>query len=350
MDDGITIYKGSDAQQFERHSSITKEKIQAEPSGLKHLKFKKQLSEVSKHAVDENIPPPGELLVNDPKKSPLSGSRSRFNGINTNVCESALEISSLNLQVDSPNECPLQRESSYRDTQYGQHMHLRQSPGRYTTHNCQSYWENGFNESETSMERLSRAHTPPSHLKLSPPQVPTHPEKILPTPPGYLESAYGIQQLESSLNQGSLPEEAVHEYPYANGFQNTGQGRLLKQSFHSLAKTGRRISSGPCNRASMPVESMQNVAFAEPPMAYRCAQTKFLPVHRRNKTSPGPFATQPKTRVGANFNPGKPPKSKDPLKPGDWICPNLSCRYHNFARRVACVSCGTSDTSAGRVV
>ncbi|KAJ3294325.1 hypothetical protein HDU79_011198 [Rhizoclosmatium sp. JEL0117] len=41
-------------------------------------------------------------------------------------------------------------------------------------------------------------------------------------------------------------------------------------------------------------------------------------------------------------------KSKDPLKPGDWICPNQTCRFHNFARRTSCVACGTSDRSAGR--
>ncbi|KAI8612292.1 hypothetical protein BC830DRAFT_583692 [Chytriomyces sp. MP71] len=41
-------------------------------------------------------------------------------------------------------------------------------------------------------------------------------------------------------------------------------------------------------------------------------------------------------------------KTKDPLKPGDWICPNASCRFHNFARRVTCVACGTSDKTAGR--
>ncbi|KAJ3301400.1 hypothetical protein HDU76_005765, partial [Blyttiomyces sp. JEL0837] len=44
----------------------------------------------------------------------------------------------------------------------------------------------------------------------------------------------------------------------------------------------------------------------------------------------------------------KPIKTKDPVKPGDWICPNSSCRYHNFARRVTCVACGTSDSRAGR--
>ncbi|KAI9350665.1 hypothetical protein BDR26DRAFT_504390 [Obelidium mucronatum] len=41
-------------------------------------------------------------------------------------------------------------------------------------------------------------------------------------------------------------------------------------------------------------------------------------------------------------------KCKDPVKPGDWICPNSSCRFHNFARRTSCVACGTSDKSAGR--
>ncbi|KAI8845975.1 hypothetical protein BJ741DRAFT_11645 [Chytriomyces cf. hyalinus JEL632] len=41
-------------------------------------------------------------------------------------------------------------------------------------------------------------------------------------------------------------------------------------------------------------------------------------------------------------------KSKDPLKPGDWICPNAACRFHNFARRVSCVACGVSDKAAGR--
>ncbi|KAJ3240548.1 hypothetical protein HDU81_003432 [Chytriomyces hyalinus] len=42
-------------------------------------------------------------------------------------------------------------------------------------------------------------------------------------------------------------------------------------------------------------------------------------------------------------------KSKDPLKPGDWICPNAACRFHNFARRISCVACGISDKEAGRV-
>ncbi|KAJ3262186.1 hypothetical protein HDU77_000405 [Chytriomyces hyalinus] len=42
-------------------------------------------------------------------------------------------------------------------------------------------------------------------------------------------------------------------------------------------------------------------------------------------------------------------KNKDPLKPGDWICPNAACRFHNFARRISCVACGISDKEAGRV-
>ncbi|KAJ3141994.1 hypothetical protein HK100_004172 [Physocladia obscura] len=41
-------------------------------------------------------------------------------------------------------------------------------------------------------------------------------------------------------------------------------------------------------------------------------------------------------------------KSKDPLKPGDWICPNSACRFHNFARRTSCVACGISDRVADR--
>jgi hypothetical protein len=49
-----------------------------------------------------------------------------------------------------------------------------------------------------------------------------------------------------------------------------------------------------------------------------------------------------------NMLPPKMLKSKDPLKPGDWICPNGNCRYHNFARRTTCVACGTSDSRAGR--
>ncbi|KAI9321175.1 hypothetical protein DFJ73DRAFT_308562 [Zopfochytrium polystomum] len=54
------------------------------------------------------------------------------------------------------------------------------------------------------------------------------------------------------------------------------------------------------------------------------------------------------SRVGTAI-PVKPIKTRDPLKPGDWICPNVACRYHNFARRVTCVACGTSDSRAGRI-
>ncbi|KAG0255527.1 hypothetical protein DFQ27_006213 [Actinomortierella ambigua] len=30
-----------------------------------------------------------------------------------------------------------------------------------------------------------------------------------------------------------------------------------------------------------------------------------------------------------------------PMKPGDWICPNSQCGYHNFAKRITCARCNT---------
>ncbi|KAG0223041.1 hypothetical protein BGW42_006161 [Actinomortierella wolfii] len=30
-----------------------------------------------------------------------------------------------------------------------------------------------------------------------------------------------------------------------------------------------------------------------------------------------------------------------PMKPGDWICPNSQCAYHNFAKRISCARCNT---------
>ncbi|KAJ1558951.1 hypothetical protein HK405_012612, partial [Cladochytrium tenue] len=55
------------------------------------------------------------------------------------------------------------------------------------------------------------------------------------------------------------------------------------------------------------------------------------------------------TAAGATVVPVRPIRTRDPLKPGDWICPNSACHFHNFARRVACAACGTSDSRAGRI-
>ncbi|KAJ3096598.1 hypothetical protein HDU97_005750 [Phlyctochytrium planicorne] len=58
-------------------------------------------------------------------------------------------------------------------------------------------------------------------------------------------------------------------------------------------------------------------------------------------TSAPMFATQSRSSKSAKA-------SKDPFMPGDWICPNQKCAYHNFARRVTCVHCGAADTRGGR--
>ncbi|KAJ3389265.1 hypothetical protein HDU84_008903 [Entophlyctis sp. JEL0112] len=39
---------------------------------------------------------------------------------------------------------------------------------------------------------------------------------------------------------------------------------------------------------------------------------------------------------------------RDPVKPGDWLCPAAGCGFHNFARRTSCVACGLSDRGAVR--
>ncbi|KAG0364109.1 hypothetical protein BGZ54_007838 [Gamsiella multidivaricata] len=37
----------------------------------------------------------------------------------------------------------------------------------------------------------------------------------------------------------------------------------------------------------------------------------------------------------------------NPMKPGDWICPNAQCGYHNFAKRATCARCGASAPNQG---
>jgi hypothetical protein len=35
-----------------------------------------------------------------------------------------------------------------------------------------------------------------------------------------------------------------------------------------------------------------------------------------------------------------------PFRPGDWTCSQMSCRYHNFAKNVSCLRCGSSRANA----
>lgn len=44
--------------------------------------------------------------------------------------------------------------------------------------------------------------------------------------------------------------------------------------------------------------------------------------------------------------PGRPFVGSAPFRPGDWRCPQQSCLYHNFAKNVNCLRCGTSRANA----
>jgi hypothetical protein len=33
------------------------------------------------------------------------------------------------------------------------------------------------------------------------------------------------------------------------------------------------------------------------------------------------------------------------MKPGDWLCGNEMCGYHNFAKRTHCAKCGMPNNS-----
>ncbi|CAG8458294.1 11152_t:CDS:1 [Paraglomus brasilianum] len=37
------------------------------------------------------------------------------------------------------------------------------------------------------------------------------------------------------------------------------------------------------------------------------------------------------------------PSSNVPFRPGDWMCPNPSCLFQNFASRTHCMKCGTAN-------
>ncbi|KAI8142315.1 ribonuclease H-like domain-containing protein [Fennellomyces sp. T-0311] len=55
-----------------------------------------------------------------------------------------------------------------------------------------------------------------------------------------------------------------------------------------------------------------------------------------------PNAPQQSSHTPAMPTPMPPPVANPPnFTPGDWMCPNYQCSFHNYASRVQCLKCGT---------
>ncbi|KFH65871.1 hypothetical protein MVEG_07974 [Podila verticillata NRRL 6337] len=73
--------------------------------------------------------------------------------------------------------------------------------------------------------------------------------------------------------------------------------------------------------------------FASRFQCMRCGLTKPTP---RDSSSPAPSYGQQQSQ-GQSMS----------MKPGDWMCPNSQCGYHNFAKRSTCARCGASAPNQG---
>ncbi|KAF9194458.1 hypothetical protein BGZ51_009538 [Haplosporangium sp. Z 767] len=58
-----------------------------------------------------------------------------------------------------------------------------------------------------------------------------------------------------------------------------------------------------------------------------------------------PRDASPSTGAGPGYAP--PPPMTPPMKPGDWMCPNAQCGYHNFAKRTTCARCQANAPNQG---
>ncbi|KAF9428834.1 hypothetical protein BGZ94_000841 [Podila epigama] len=118
------------------------------------------------------------------------------------------------------------------------------------------------------------------------------------------------------------------------GYGNGGRGGY--SSGGSMHQGGSSYSGGGSNGHSFrpgdwTCPSCNSHNFASRFQCMRCNLAKPSP---RDSSSPAPNYGQQQGGMGG-------------LKPGDWLCPNGQCGYHNFAKRSSCARCGTSSPNQG---
>ncbi|KAJ3121445.1 hypothetical protein HK100_012384 [Physocladia obscura] len=158
------------------------------------------------------------------------------------------------------------------------------------------------------------------------------------------------------------PSHNVHTLESTSVLQNTPRGTISPDrtfQHQSYWPNSQPQNTFPYHlsrkNSSPPHSSLAHSATPSPPDVTAPSRSSSLnPMYPRsngNCTGTSISSIIASAPVGSGIIPAvvmKGIKSKDPLKPGDWICPNSACRFHNFARRTSCVACGTSDRGAGR--
>ncbi|KAI9495658.1 hypothetical protein BDB00DRAFT_759802 [Zychaea mexicana] len=133
-----------------------------------------------------------------------------------------------------------------------------------------------------------------------------------------------------SLNGRCLGDRAVEVSPSSERVIEAAGSMLVPFPAHAKART---LRPGDWN---CPNCSFHN--FASRRNCFKC--------NTENPQAP-PVAAAPQQH-GQGMPPPPPVGNTPPnFTPGDWMCPNYQCNFHNYASRVQCLKCGTYRPQAG---